>query len=560
MALRQQRVRREDNPPTEPGPIGSVTGSSTHGSEASREILTTQQRLTPTPGLPAPGYVYSGGYTPPIEPGLIVPRSTDASRTVRAQPRPSRTVLAPELAAERAAAAAHDSWWDNITEAVQGGANRWNNMVDTAVTGGVDAITPNVGVIERPVHGAVNNVLNTVNTAGAIANQVITNPIQSAEAVRHAATETGQFIYEHPGQAWDIAFESGRDYVTNPWNIVIDGGLLAASLYTGGGAGAGLVTRMAARTGRVLNSTRVGRQVVRGVGSAQRIRHATTAAEVAEGANAVYRPGRVMSAVDTALELQPRASSAVRTRLGLNEFGATSRARTALGNKIGTGNEGWRAAVGDWVRDSSYRPGSVSRHTGQLVGAPLSESAGANRLATQAWRTSRARELRAQYQFLGESQDFWSDPMGYAAEKGQNLVEDHPEVATQVGQAVMQNPRFQQEVGRAVGQGLDAVADAQQQGLSRLTEGIEDFKTQLPEEDEEKEEKKPKEKRQPPERRRLALTGYAAPAFGRAAEDRRRPRKMRALDPEEEVESNFFVTPSRRGSFYESASSVYGGR
>jgi hypothetical protein len=182
--------------------------------------------------------------------------------------------------------------------------------------------------------------------------------------------KAGEFVVEHPGQAWDTAFEVGRAVVKDqmdPVNLAINAGLIAATVATGGAAAPAFIAKLglgaksleagltAAKVGETIaecakvadtviegaNAVKTGAQAVEATTSA--VRATETAAEAGR---AVSTGTKALEAADTAADTARTGSKAmelVDKGLGLQPGKWGTRAQRVL-NPLETG-EKWGAAA-----------------------------------------------------------------------------------------------------------------------------------------------------------------------------------------------------------------------
>ena len=176
--------------------------------------------------------------------------------------------------------------------------------------------------------------------------------------------DVGAFIANNPGQTWDVGFEVGRhivkEEILDPKNLAINLGLTAATVFTGGGAGAALGARIGAgalKTAKAVDSAVTGARITR---TAARAGKTLRSVDEAMGATKAFNRG-----VDV-LGYVPGKIRQGREALGMSSYGI----RGSMANKIASesameaGEVGlMRGAVSDVVRGAATRPGAVAGST-----------------------------------------------------------------------------------------------------------------------------------------------------------------------------------------------------
>src|SRR6185436_9232320 len=118
-----------------------------------------------------------------------------------------------------------------------------------------------------------------------------------------------EFVAEHPGQAWDTAFEVGRAVVKDqmdPVNLAINAGLIAATVATGGAAAPAFIAKLGLGAKSLeagLTAAKVGETIAEG---------AKVADTVIEGANAVKTGAQAVEATTSAVRATETAAEAGR--------------------------------------------------------------------------------------------------------------------------------------------------------------------------------------------------------------------------------------------------------
>lgn len=242
---------------------------------------------------------------------------------------------------------------------------------------------------------------------GAIGKGVgwVANPYHYDD-IAHGVGAAGSFVANHPGQTWDIGFGIGKqllkDELLDPKHLAINLGLTAATVLTGGGAGAALATRLGEGALGVIRGTRIGSSLLReakgieeGVATARAISTGVRTAEevggVARGAEEAGGFSRALSRVDNILSPNARTE-------GLKaQWKPGTIVRNQIANRIeaGAGEGGAsiaRQMASDWVRQSATKP--VFREgTSEL----------AQTISTNAWRARRANTLRGRAETVGNA-------------------------------------------------------------------------------------------------------------------------------------------------------------
>ena len=155
--------------------------------------------------------------------------------------------------------------------------------------------------------------------------------------------KAGEFVVEHPGQAWDTAFEVGRAVVKDqmdPVNLAINAGLIAATVATGGAAAPAFIAKL----GLGAKSLEAGIAATKGI---------ETGVEVAKG-------------IDTAVDV----AKGVKTGAEAIEAGsaALKGAETAAeaGRAVSTGTKALEAA--DTVADTARTGSKAMQYADKALG------------------------------------------------------------------------------------------------------------------------------------------------------------------------------------------------
>lgn len=333
--------------------------------------------------------------------------------------------------------------------------------------------------------------------------------------VAEGVGNVGQFIGEHPGQIWDTGFEIGRhmvkEEILDPKNLAINLGLTAATVFTGGGAGAALATRLtggalkAVKAGEeVISATRAGRAVMTGLRAARESETAIGAARWAE---------RGMSA----LEAPTRAAAQVRKAVTGSELGVIAGGRGRVANRI-LGEAGDAAGLGRRVTAEVVR-GSVTRPT-------LAADATASTRAIANLGYVNARQSR----FKG---------LAHSAETGGTIGREMYKAN--------KNP-YAYAYGKADEVGL--VDKAQQYVARKAMSGVKN----LFDKDEEKE---PKRRASPAEEPISTGPSYSGITAGAVVPSRTSSRSLTPDVEESEYVSSAQVIGGRRSNFYAGTSTAY---
>lgn len=147
-----------------------------------------------------------------------------------------------------------------------------------------------------------------------------------------------EFVAEHPGQAWDTAFEVGRAVVKDqldPVNLAINAGLLAATVATGGAAAPAFVAKL----GMGAKSLEAGVAAAKGIETGVEVaKGIDTAVDVAKG---VQTGAKALEAGSSALRAGETAAEVGKTVETVADTARTgSKAMDLVDKGLGLGEKG----------------------------------------------------------------------------------------------------------------------------------------------------------------------------------------------------------------------------
>jgi hypothetical protein len=290
--------------------------------------------------------------------------------------------------------------------------------------------------------GLVHGVEAFADTAGTLAQGAgwALDP-HHWDDIQHGIGAAGSFIGQHPGQAWDMAFEVGRhvvkEEILDPKNLAINLGLLAATTLTGGGAGAAWIAKLGEGARAGIGAVRAARGIeevgalsrgARAAGAAMAASEtAWKAARVERAALSGVRAGEAVSEATSVLgraaekvtdvaEFMPRQFAAARKAITGNELGVVARGRAGLAGAFEGSSPGIaREAIGDVIRGSKFAPAVAEGQAGgRLAQASYSFHRGsANVSHVQATRTA-GRAGEEIYQFERNPEAYLTKKAGLA--------------------------------------------------------------------------------------------------------------------------------------------------
>ena len=299
-------------------------------------------------------------------------------------------------------------------------------------------------LVPEPVEDLAGGLVHGGQTAAGLATDAakagryVTNPYNWDE-IGSAAATAGSFVANNPGKAWDVAFEVGRhvvkEEILDPQNLAINLGLTAATVLTGGGAGAAWLAK-AGTAGRAgVSAFRAARASGEGVSAARAVRAGTTAARGADAAFQALRAervaargfrvadatteatstfGRIGQKLTQAAEWGPNKAAELRLATGgTSPLSAVSRGRGAVAGAFEGSAPGMlREAVGDVIRGSAFRPSTAGLGTRGSM------------FANAAYRTNRAENIHGHAEAVETASDvgeeayqFQKNPEAYVTKK-----------------------------------------------------------------------------------------------------------------------------------------------
>ena len=299
-------------------------------------------------------------------------------------------------------------------------------------------------IMPEPAEDLAGGLVHGGQTAASLAGgaakaaRYVTNPY-NWDDIGSAAATAGSFVYNNPGKSWDVAFEVGRhvvkEEILDPQNLALNLGLAAATVVTGGGAGAAWMAKLGTAGRAGVSAFRAARASGEGMSAVRAVRAGTTAARASDAAFAALRAERVAARGFRATEATTEATSmlgragqkltkaaewgpnkAAELRLatgGTSPLSPVARGRGRVADVFEGNAPGMlREAVGDVIRASPFRPA--------VAGLGTRSSSFAN----AAYRTNRAENIYGHAEAVEtasvvgeEAYQFQKNPEAYVTKK-----------------------------------------------------------------------------------------------------------------------------------------------